>query len=108
MLRLVARGVELVVIEGGGGAPVSGDGAFAGGGGRSAFVAGALGGSLVPPGVVDGDDHVAEFRADGGGVAADQGADGVWMGTGGAGDAGASVAHHVQGAEPQPGSARVH
>ena len=68
----VAGDVEQVVIQGGGGAPVPGDGAFAGGGGRGALGAGAGGGAFVPPGVVDGDDGVAQPGADGAGVAADE------------------------------------
>ena len=50
----VAGDIELVVVQGGGGAPVPGDGAAAGEGGGAAFGAGAFGGAFVPPGVVDG------------------------------------------------------
>src|SRR5271165_5222253 len=103
----VARGVELVVVQGGGGAPVAGDGPAAGEGGGAAFGAGAFGGALVPPGVIQSGHLVAEFRADGAGVAADQGADGHLADTGGTGDAGRAVAHHVQGPEPEPGAAGV-
>ena len=104
----VAGGVEQVVVEGGGGAPVPGDGAFAGGGGRAALEAGARGGALVPPGVVDGGDGVAQLRADRRGVAADERADGLRLDADGAGDAGRAVAHHVQGTQPQPGTAGIH
>ena len=41
------------------------------------------------------------------GVAADEALDGFFADAEGAGDAGGAVAHHVQGAQPQPGSARV-
>ena len=68
----VAGDIELVVVQGGGGAPVPGDGAAAGGGGRGAFGAGAFGGALVPPGFVEVGDGVAEVRADGAGLAADE------------------------------------
>ena len=50
---LVAGGVELVVVEARAGAPVAGDGPAAGGGGGGALEAVALGGALVPPGVVE-------------------------------------------------------
>src|SRR5271167_789596 len=103
----VAGDIELVVVQGGGGAPVPGDGAFAGGGGGAAFGAGAFGGAFVPPGVVDGGDRVAQLGADGAGVSADQGADGHLADAGGAGDAGRAVAHHVQGPQPEPGAAGV-
>jgi hypothetical protein len=103
----VAGGVEQVVIEGGGGAPVAGDGAFAGDGGRGALGAGAGGGAFVPPGVVDDDDGGAQPGADSTGVAADELADGLGVSAGGPGDAGRTVAHHVQGPQPQPGAARV-
>ena len=73
----VAGGVEQVVVQGCGGAPVPGDGAFAGGGGRASFEAGAGGGSFVPPGLVDGDDGGAQPGTDGAGVAADELADGA-------------------------------
>src|SRR5205807_10330472 len=103
----VAGDVEQVVIQGGAGAPVPGDGALAGGGGRAAVGAGAGGGALVPPGVVQVCDLVAEPGADGAGVAADDLADGHLADAEGAGDAGRAVAHYVQGAEPQPGAAGV-
>src|SRR5690242_20638862 len=76
VLRAVAGNVELLVVQRGGGAPVSGDGAFAGGGGCGAFGAGAFGGALVPPGFVQVDDGVAQMRADGAGLAADECLDG--------------------------------
>jgi hypothetical protein len=104
----VAGDVEQVVVEGGGGAPVPGDGAFAGGGGRGAVEPGAGGGALVPPGVVELGDGVAEFEADGAGVAADDLADGRLADAEGAGDAGRAVAHHVQGPQPQPAPVGVH
>ena len=103
----VAGDVEQVVVQGGGGAPVPGDGAFAGGGGRGALGAGAAGGAFVPPGVVEAGDGVAQLRADGAGVAADELADGHRVDADGAGDAGRAVAHHVQGPQPQPGAGRV-
>src|SRR5208283_4687898 len=103
----VAGDVELDVVQGGGGAPVAGDGPAAGGGGGAAFGAGAFGGALVPPGVVQVGDRVAQLGADGAGVAADQGADGHLADPGGTGDAGRAVAHHVQGPEPEPGAAGV-
>src|SRR5207244_6129060 len=103
----VAGGVELVVVQGGGGAPVPGGGAAAGAGGGGAFGPGAFGGALVPPGVVQVGDRVAQRRADGAGVAADEPLDGVLAGAQSAGDAGRAVAHDVQGAQPQPGAARV-
>src|SRR5215472_8732983 len=59
VLGLVAGDVEPVVVQGGGGAPVPCDGAFAGGGGRAAFEAGAAGGAFVPPGVVEAGNGVA-------------------------------------------------
>src|SRR5260370_19589064 len=90
-----------------GGAPVPGDGAFAGGGGGGVLKAGAAGGAFVPPGVVEVGDGVAQLLADGAGVAADELADGHGVDADGAGDAGRAVAHHVQGAQPQPGPARV-
>src|SRR5271169_7047260 len=68
----VAGDIELVVVQGGGGAPVPGDGPAAGEGGGAAFGAGAFGGALVPPGVIQSGHLVAEFRADGAGVAADE------------------------------------
>ena len=70
--------------------------------------AGAGGGALVPPGVVQVGDLVAEPGADGAGVAADDLADGHLADAEGAGDAGRAVAHHVQGPQPQPGAAGVH
>src|SRR5437870_4320331 len=103
----VAGGVELVVVQGGGGAPVPGGGAAAGAGGGGAFGPGALGSSFVPPRVVQVSDRVAQLRADGAGVAADEALGGVLAGAQGAGDAGRAVAHHVQGAQAQPGSAGV-
>jgi len=99
----VAGGVELVVVQGGGGAPVPGGGAAAGAGGGGAFGPGAFGGALVPPRVVQVGDRVAQGRADGAGVAADQPLDGFLPDAQGAGDARRAVAHHVQGAQPQPG-----
>src|SRR5579859_2730378 len=72
----VAGGVELVVVEGGAGAPVPGDGAAAGEGGGGALGAGACGGAFVPPGVVQAGDRVAELGGDGAGVAADEFLDG--------------------------------
>src|SRR5690349_16185033 len=72
----VAGDVELVVIESGGSAPVACDGALAGRGGGTPFEAGTGGGTFVPPGVVEVGDGVAEFEADGAGVAADNLADG--------------------------------
>src|ERR1700691_4963165 len=107
MARAVAGGVELVVVQGGGGAPVPGDGAFAGGGGGTAFEPGAVGGAFVPPGVVEGGDGVAELGGEGGGVAGDELADGLLADADGAGDAGRAVAHHVQGPQPEPGAASV-
>jgi len=68
-----------------------------------AFGAGAFGGALVPPRVVQAGDGVAQGRADGAGVAADQPLDGFLPDAQGAGDARRAVAHHVQGAQPQPG-----
>ena len=103
----VAGDVELVVVQGGGGAPVAGDGAAAGGGGGGAFGAGAFGGALVPPRVVQVGDGVAEPGADGAGVAADEVLDGGLADAEGAGDAGRAVSHDVQGAQPQPGAAGV-
>ena len=103
----VAGDVEQVVVEGGGGAPVPGDGALAGGGGRAAVEPGAGRGALVPPGVVQVGDLVAEPGADGAGVAADDLADGHLADAEGAGDAGRAVAHHVQGPQPQPAAAGV-
>ena len=70
--------------------------------------AGAGGGALVPPGVVELGDRVAEPGADGAGVAADDLPDGHLADAEGAGDAGRAVAHHVQGPQPQPGAAGVH
>src|SRR5689334_23492941 len=84
----VAGGVELVVVQGGGGAPVPGGGAAAGAGGGGAFGAGAFGGAFVPPRVVQVGDRVAQRRADGAGVAADEPLDGLLAGAQGAGDAG--------------------
>ena len=107
VLGLVAGDVEPVVIQGGGGAPVPGHGAVAGGGGRGALEAGAAGGAFVPPGVVQAGDGVAQLRADGAGLAADELADGHRVDAGRAGDAGRAVAHDVQGAQPQPGPGRV-
>src|ERR1035441_720879 len=107
VLGAVAGDIELVVVQGGGGAPVPGDGASAGGGGRAALSGGTFGGAFVPPGVIDGGDLVAKLGADGAGVAADELADGDLADAGGAGDAGRAVAHDVQGAEPEPGAARV-
>src|SRR5690349_11283673 len=92
----VAGDVELVVVQGGGGAPVAGDGAFAGGGGRSAFGAGAFGSALVPPGLVQVADGVEQVRADGAGLAADEFLDGGLADAQGAGEAGRAVAHDVQ------------
>jgi hypothetical protein len=103
----VAGDVKLVVVQGGAGAPVPGGGAAAGAGGGSAFGRGAFGGALVPPRGVQAGDRVAQRRADGAGVAADQPADGFLPHAEGAGEAGRAVPHHVQGAQPQPGSARV-
>src|ERR1039457_5100896 len=60
----VAGDIELVVVQGGGGAPVPGAGAAAGLGGGGAFGAGSFGGAFVPPGVVQGGDGVAQLRAD--------------------------------------------
>src|ERR1700683_151820 len=103
----VAGGGEQVVVEGGGGEQVAGLGAAAGLGGGGAFGAGAFGGALVPPCVVDAGDGVAEVGADGGGVAVDEPLDGEFADADGAGDAGRAVAHDVQGAEPQPGAPGV-
>ena len=103
----VARGVEQGVIEGGGGAPVPGDGPAAGGGGGAALGAGAFGGPLVPPGVVKSGHLVAEFRADGAGVTADEFGNGCFADAEGAGEAGGAVAHDVQRAQPQPGAAGI-
>src|ERR1700733_7208059 len=80
-LGAVAGGVEFVVVEGHGGAPVGGAGAAAGGGGGGAFGAGAFGGAFVPPGVVQVGDRVAQVRADDGGVAADEALDGFFADT---------------------------
>src|ERR1022692_4460207 len=99
----VAGGVKPVVVQGGGGAPVPGGGAAAGQGGGGTFSAGAFGGALVPPGVVQGGDGVAQLRADRRRVAAGEAADGHLAGAEGTGDAGGAVAHDVQGAEPEPG-----
>src|SRR5271165_4331364 len=107
VLGLVAGDVEPVVIQSGAGAPVPGHGTIAGGGSGSALEAGAAGGAFVPPGVVKAGDGVAQLRADGAGIAPDQLADGHRVDTGGAGDAGRAVAHHVQGPQPQPGPGRV-
>src|SRR5689334_16143693 len=107
MSGAVAGGVKLVVVQGGGGAPVSGGGAAAGAGGGGAFGPGAFGGALVPPRVVEADHRIAQRGADSAGVAADEALDGVFAGAEGAGDAGGAVAHDVQGAEAQPGSAGV-
>ena len=107
VLGLVAGNVEPVVIQRGGGAPVPGPGTVARGGGGGAFEAGAAGGAFVPPGVVDAGDGVAQLRADGAGLAADELADGRRVDAGRAGDAGRAVAHHVQGAQPQPRPGRV-
>src|SRR5690349_572747 len=82
----VSGGVELVVVEGGGRAPVAGDGAPPGSGRGGALGPGAGRGALVPPGVVDGGERVAQLGADGLGVAADQLADGFLAGPCGAGD----------------------
>src|SRR5437870_13691204 len=103
----VAGDIELVVVQGGGGAPIPGGSAAAGAGGGGAFGPGAFGGALVPPRVVQVGDRVAQLRADGAGVAADEPLDGVLAGAQSAGDAGRAVAHDVQGAQPQPGAARV-
>jgi DNA invertase Pin-like site-specific DNA recombinase len=103
----VAGDVEQVVIEGGAGAPVPGDGALAGGGGRGALERGAGRGALVPPGVVELGDGVAQLEADGAGVAADDLPDGRLADAQRAGDAGRAVAHHVQGPQPQPAPAGV-
>jgi hypothetical protein len=73
---LVAGGFEFVVVQARAGAPVAGDGAAAGSGGSSALGAGALGGALVPPDVVQLGNGVAEGGADGRDVAADKLADG--------------------------------
>jgi hypothetical protein len=105
---LVAGDVELVVVQGRGGAPVAGDGAAAGGGGGGPLAAGASGCAFVPPGVVERGDRVAEPRVDGRGLAAGEFLDGLLAGSGRAGDPGRAVAHHVQGAQPQPDAARVH
>ncbi len=99
VLRPVAGDVEHVVVQGGGCAPVPGDGAVTGGGGGGALEAGPARGALVPPRVVEVFDGIAQVPADGAGVAADELADGHGMGAGGAGDAGRAVAHHVQGAQ---------
>ena len=96
----VAGEVEQVVIQGGGRAPVPGDGAFAGGGSRGALEGGAGGGAFVPPGVVGGDDRGTQLGAYGAGVAADELADGFRVDAGGAGDPGRAVARDVQGAQP--------
>src|SRR5689334_6258187 len=88
VLGAVAGDVALVVVQGGGGAPVSGDCALAGGGGRSAFGAGAFRGALVPPGFVQVGDGVAQVRADGPGPAADQFLDGGLADAESAGEAG--------------------
>src|SRR5271166_497275 len=103
----VAGDIELVVVQGGGGAPVPGDGPAAGKGGGAAFGAGAFGGAFVPPGVIDGGDLVAQLWADGAGVTANELADGHLADAGGAGYAGRAVAHHVQCPEPEPGAAGV-
>src|SRR6266852_1395374 len=103
----VAGEVELVVVQGGGGAPVPGDGAAAGQGGGGALGAGAFGGALVPPGVVQVGDGVAQLWADGAGGAADELLDGRAADAEGAGDAGRAVAHHVQGPQPEAGAAGV-
>ena len=68
--------------------------------------AGAGGGALLHQGRT-GRGRVAEPGADGAGIAADDLADGHLADAEGAGDAGRAVAHHVQGAEPQPGAAGV-
>src|ERR1700733_9914436 len=103
----VAGGVEFVVVEGDGGAPVGGAGAAARGGGGGAFGASTFGGAFVPPGVVQVADRVAQVRADERGVAADEPLDGFFANAQGAGDAGRAVAHHVQGTQAQPGSACI-
>src|SRR6476661_8829677 len=84
----VAGGVELVVVQGGGGAPVTGGGAAAGAGGGGAFGPGAFGSALVPPRVVQVGNRVAQRRADSAGVAADEPLDGVLAGAQSSGDAG--------------------
>jgi hypothetical protein len=99
-LGAVAGDVELVVVQGGGGAPVPGNGAAAGQGSGAAFGAGAFGGALVPPRVVQVDDRVAQMRADSVSVAADELGDGCLADAEGTGDAARAVAHHVQGAQP--------
>src|SRR5271165_5226908 len=94
-------------MQGGAGAPVSGDGAAAGASGGGTFGAGAFGGALVPPRVIEVGDGIAQLGADGAGVAADEALDGFLAHAEGAGDAGRAVAHHVQGTQPQPGPARI-
>src|ERR1039458_9015163 len=76
--------------------------------GGAAFEAGPFGGALVPPGVIKSGHLVAEFRADGAGVTADEFLNGGFADAEGAGDAGGAVAHDVQGAQPEAGAARVH
>jgi hypothetical protein len=71
-----------------GGRGAGGRGAAPGGGGGGALEAVALGGALVPPGVVEVGCLVTEAGADGGGVTADDGADGHLADAEGAGDAG--------------------
>jgi len=105
----VAREVEQVVIQGSAGAPVPGDGAAAGGGGRGTFGAGASGGALVPPRVVQVADRTIspQLRADGAGVTADEPLDRFLANTKSAADASRAVAHHVHGTQPQPGPASI-
>jgi hypothetical protein len=104
---LVARDVQELVIESAARAPVAPDGAAAGEGGRGSFTRGAFGCALVPPLVVDGDHAIAEPGGDRRGGPVDDEADGSLADAGRGGEAGGAVAHDVQGAEPQPGAARV-
>jgi hypothetical protein len=68
--RLVAGLVELVVIEGGGSAPITAAGAAPGGVGRGPLGRGVFGGLFVPPAVIDRSDGAGQAGADGLGVAA--------------------------------------
>src|SRR5690349_18141016 len=104
----VTRNVELVVVEGGRGTPVAGDGALAGGGGGAALEPGAGGSALVPPGVVQVGDGVAQLGADGAGVAANDLADRHLADVERTGDASRAMAHDVQGSQPQAASASIH
>src|SRR6266516_20607 len=92
---LVAGLVELVVVEGGAGAPVGVSGAAAGSAGRGPLGRSVLGDLFVPPAVVELRDGVAQGGADGLGVTAYDPLDGRLAGADRVGDAGRAVAHHL-------------